>query len=249
MGQEQEKRLMELYEKGVLTKEEARACFLEMAEEGEFTFVEERARLNFTLPSFKVFSSSKCKQEYSFDALEAMTIRLTEGRIQFIKNKKNQVHLTIVYPHEAALDKLAQIFIEDQKLLFETGLPCQLTVALPERWMSVLDLDLGCADARLDFLPFEDISLHSQAGRKQQDVRLTSTGAFSQFMTIQLAHAHVQVQVPKKQGIAGRVEAKRGPVLINKKEQTSPYLYNRDGDNLLHFQMKTTDGLLTMKGI
>ncbi|WP_053093925.1 hypothetical protein [Streptococcus sp. X13SY08] len=206
MGKEQEKRLIELYEKGILTKEEARACFLELAEEGDFTFVEERSKLNFTLPSFKVFSSSKRKQEYSFDTIEAMTIRLTEGRIHFIKNKKDQIHLSILYPHEADLAKLAQIFIEEEKLLFETGLPCQLTFALPEKWMSVLDLDLGCADARLDFLPFEDISIHSQTSKKQQDVRLTSTGSFSQFMTIQLAHAHVQVQVPKKQGIKGRVE-------------------------------------------
>ena len=76
MTQKREERLIELYEKGVLTKEEARACFKEMNQEPDFLFVEEKAKLNFTLPSFKVFASSKLKQAYSFDGIESLFLKL-----------------------------------------------------------------------------------------------------------------------------------------------------------------------------
>ena len=54
MVEERQKRLIELYEKGVLTKEEAKACFMELEEEPDFLFVEEKTRLSFSLPSLKI---------------------------------------------------------------------------------------------------------------------------------------------------------------------------------------------------
>ena len=55
MVEERQKRLIELYEKGVLTKEEAKACFMELEKEPDFLFVEEKTRLTFSLPNLKIF--------------------------------------------------------------------------------------------------------------------------------------------------------------------------------------------------
>ena len=81
MVEERQKRLIELYEKGVLTKEEAKACFMELEEEPDFLFVEEKTRLSFSLPSLKIFSSSKLKQDFHFSDVESMSINLKEGKI------------------------------------------------------------------------------------------------------------------------------------------------------------------------
>ena len=51
MVEERQKRLIERYDKGVLTKEEAKACFMELEEEPDFLVVEEKARLTFSLPN------------------------------------------------------------------------------------------------------------------------------------------------------------------------------------------------------
>ncbi len=88
MTQKREERLIELYEKGVLTKEEARACFKEMNQEPDFLFVEEKAKMNFTLPNFKVFASSKLKQAYTFEGIESLYLKLTEGRLSLTKSKQ-----------------------------------------------------------------------------------------------------------------------------------------------------------------
>lgn len=249
MGHE-EQRLIELYEKGVLTKEEARACFMELGENTDLLFLEEeKEKLTFTLPSFKVFTSSKLKQEFTFSDIEAMQIGLTEGRVQFIKGKTEQVLISISYPQQVAEESLPKIYIEQQQLYFTSPFPCHLTIALPDRWMSVLNLELGQADARLDYLPFEDICIQSVTDKKQQDIRLSSFGAFSQYLSVQLSHAHLQLTVPKGQAVNGQVESAVGQVQVNRRKQTSPYHYEQLGEHCLNFKIATTDSPITMKGI
>ncbi|WP_394404822.1 hypothetical protein [Streptococcus sp. 20-1249] len=249
MGQEQEKRVLELYEKGILTKEEAKACFLELNADCDFLFIEEKAKLGFTLPHFKVFSSSKLKQEFTFSDIESIKIRLTEGRIQFTKQKKEDCVIRIVYPQQLEQEDLPKIFIEEEQLYFESRFPCQVAIALPDKWMSVLDLDLGQADARLDYLPFEDISIYSQTDKKQQDVRLAVAGKFSQHLSVQFCHANVQLQLAKNQGVQGRLESRIGKVWVGRKSHPSPYICQQEGQYPLQVKMLTLDGQLSVKGI
>lgn len=249
MGQEQERRVLELYEKGVLTKEEAKACFLELNADSDFLFIEEKAKLGFTLPHFKIFSSSKLKQEFTFSAIESMKIRLTEGRIQFLKHKKNDCAVRIVYPQQVEEEDLPKIFIEEERLYFDSRFPCQVTISLPEKWMSILDLDLGQADARLDYLPFEDISIYSQTDKKQQDIRLAAQGKFSQHLSLAFCHANVQLQLAKNQGFNGKIESRTGKVWVNRKSQISPFTYQQEGHYPLQVKMMTLDGQLSLKGM
>lgn len=248
MEQERD-RLIELYEKGALTKEEAKACFIELNADVDFLFEEEKPKFSLSRPTFRIFSSSKLKQRFSFQDIESMKIRLSQGRIDLIKNKSKQVDVFLVYPHQTAQDQLPNIYIEQEKLFFDSKLPCRLTIALPEQWMSVLDLELGCANARLDFLPFEDISIHSMTDKKQQDVRITSSGQLSQYFSIQLAHANLSLHLPKKQGLIGRVDSKQGQVNVNRRKKKTPYRCEKQGDNALHLKVSTIDSLLTVKGI
>lgn len=249
MVSEKQKRLLELYEKGVLTKEEAKACFMELDEEVDYLFVEEKAHLTFTLPSLKVFSSNKLKQNFRFTDIESMNIRLREGKVSFHKNKGSEILFSILYPQKPEGEELPQIYVEKKALHFAPSIPCQLTVLLPERWMSVLDLEIGQADARLDYLPFEDVSIHSHSDKKQQDIRVTSYQGFSQHLHFEVMQAPIHMIVSKHQGLKGRFESSRGTVEINRKKKTSPYLYEKAGEKMVYLQVHTDSSPLIMKGM
>ncbi len=249
MTQKREERLIELYEKGVLTKEEARACFKEMNQEPGFLFVEEKAKLNFTLPSFKVFASSKLKQAYSFDGIESLFLKLSEGRLTLTKSKSEQITVEIVYNQDAPEDKLPRLYVEKKGLYFNSSLACSLTISLPQEWMSVLAVELGQADARLDYLPFEDISIRSSRDKKQQDIRLTTCGGYPQHLYVQLAHAPFTLQTGKGQGIRGQIESQSGQVVVNRKKKNSPYQFEKSGNDLLFIKAQTGQGAFYVKGI
>lgn len=249
MTQKREERLIELYEKGVLTKEEARACFKEMNQEPDFLFVEEKAKSNFTLPSFKVFTSSKLKQAYSFDGIESLFLKLSEGRLTLTKSKNEQITVEIVYNQDAPEDKLPRLYVENKGLYFNSSLACHLTISLPQEWMSVLAVELGQADARLDYLPFEDISIRSSRDKKQQDIRLTTCGGYPQHLYVQLAHASFTLQTGKGQGIRGQIESQSGQVLVNRKKKISPYQFEKSGNDLLFIKAQTGQGAFYVKGI
>ncbi|HFU3969266.1 TPA: hypothetical protein ACGO20_000764 [Streptococcus suis] len=249
MTQKREERLIELYEKGVLTKEEARACFKEMNQEPDFLFVEEKSKSNFTLPSFKVFASSKLKQAYSFDGIESLFLKLSEGRLTLTKSKNEQITVEIVYNQDAPEDKLPRLYVENKGLYFNSSLACRLTISLPQEWMSVLDVELGQADARLDYLPFEDISIRSSRDKKQQDIRLTTCGGYPQHLYVQLAHASFTLQTGKGQGIRGQIESQSGQVLVNRKKKISPYQFEKSGNDLLFIKAQTGQGAFYVKGI
>ena len=249
MTQKREERLIELYEKGVLTKEEACACFREMNQEPDFLFVEEKAKLNFTLPSFKVFASSKLKQAYSFDGIESLFLKLSEGRLTLTKSKNEQITVEIVYNQDAPEDKLPRLYVEKKGLYFNSSLACSLTISLPQEWMSVLAVELGQADARLDYLPFEDISIRSSRDKKQQDIRLTTCGGYPQHLYVQLAHAPFTLQTGKGQGIRGQIESQSGQVVVNRKKKNSPYQFERSGNDLLFIKAQTGQGAFYVKGI
>ncbi len=249
MVSEKQKRLLELYEKGVLTKEEAKACFMELEEESDFLFVEEKERLSFTLPSFKVFSSNKLKQNFRFSDIESMNIRLREGKVSFQKNKGAEILFSILYPQKPEGEELPQIYVEKKALHFASAIPCQLTVLLPERWMSVLDLDIGQADTRLDYLPFEDVSVHSHSDKKQQDIRVTSYQGFSQHLHFEVMQAPIHMVMSKHQGLKGRFESNQGTVEINRKKKTSPCVCEKAGDKIVYLQIQTESSPLIMKGI
>lgn len=249
MTQKREERLIELYEKGVLTKEEACACFREMNQEPDFLFVEEKAKLNFTLPSFKVFTSSKLKQAYSFDGIESLFLKLSEGRLTLTKSKNEQITVEIVYNQDAPEDKLPRLYVEKKGLYFNSSLACSLTISLPQEWMSVLAVELGQADARLDYLPFEDISIRSSRDKKQQDIRLTTCGGYPQHLYVQLAHAPFTLQTGKGQGIRGQIESQSGQVVVNRKKKNSPYQFEKSGNDLLFIKAQTGQGAFYVKGI
>ena len=249
MTQKREERLIELYEKGVLTKEEACACFREMNQEPDFLFVEEKAKLNFTLPSFKVFASSKLKQAYSFDGIESLFLKLSEGRLTLTKSKNEQITVEIVYNQDAPEDKLPRLYVEKKGLYFNSSLACHLTISLPQEWMSVLAVELGQADARLDYLPFEDISIRSSRDKKQQDIRLTTCGGYPQHLYVQLAHAPFTLQTGKGQGIRGQIESQSGQVVVNRKKKNSPYQFEKSGNDLLFIKAQTGQGAFYVKGI
>ncbi|HEL1600973.1 TPA: hypothetical protein U1V09_000420 [Streptococcus suis] len=249
MTQKREERLIELYEKGVLTKEEARACFKEMNQEPDFLFVEEKVKLNFTLPSFKVFASSKLKQAYSFEGIESLYLKLTEGRLSLTKSKTDQIRVEISYNQDAPEDKLPSIYVEKCGLYFSSSLPCRVSISLPEVWMSVLDLELGQADARLDYLPFEDISIRSSRDKKQQDIRLTTCGGYPQHLFVQLVQAPLTLQTGKGQGIQGQIESTSGQVFVNRKKKNSPYQFEKSGNDLLFLKVQTGQGGIYVKGI
>ena len=249
MTQKREERLIELYEKGVLTKEEACACFREMNQEPDFLFVEEKAKLNFTLPSFKVFTSSKLKQAYSFDGIESLFLKLSEGRLTLTKSKNEQITVEIVYKQDAPEDKLPRLYVEKKGLYFNSSLACSLTISLPQEWMSVLAVELGQADARLDYLPFEDISIRSSRDKKQQDIRLTTCGGYPQHLYVQLAHAPFTLQTGKGQGIRGQIESQSGQVVVNRKKKNSPYQFEKSGNDLLFIKAQTGQGAFYVKGI
>ena len=249
MTQKREERLIELYEKGVLTKEEACACFREMNQEPDFLFVEEKAKLNFTLPSFKVFTSSKLKQAYSFDGIESLFLKLSEGRLTLTKSKNEQITVEIVYNQDTPEDKLPRLYVEKKGLYFNSSLACHLTISLPQEWMSVLAVELGQADARLDYLPFEDISIRSSRDKKQQDIRLTTCGGYPQHLYVQLAHAPFTLQTGKGQGIRGQIESQSGQVVVNRKKKNSPYQFEKSGNDLLFIKAQTGQGAFYVKGI
>ncbi len=249
MAQKREERLIELYEKGVLTKEEARACFKEMNQEPDFLFVEEKAKMNFTLPNFKVFASSKLKQAYTFEGIESLYLKLTEGRLSLTKSKTDQIRVEISYNQDAPEDKLPSIYVEKCGLYFSSGLPCRVSISLPEVWMSVLDVELGQADARLDYLPFEDISIRSSRDKKQQDIRLTTCGGYPQHLFVQLVQAPLTLQTGKGQGIQGQIESTSGQVFVNRKKKSSPYQFKKIGSDLLFVKAQTEQGAFYVKGI
>ncbi|HFI0130176.1 TPA: hypothetical protein ACGOSD_000360 [Streptococcus suis] len=249
MTQKREERLIELYEKGVLTKEEARACFKEMNQEPEFLFVEEKEKLNFSLPIFKVFASSKLKQAYTFEGIESLFLKLSEGRLIFTKSKNNQLGVEICYNQDAPEDRLPHLYVEKKCLHFSSGLACHLTISLPQEWMSVLDLELGQADARLDYLPFEDISIRSSRDKKQQDIRLTTCGGYPQHLNVELAQAPFTLQTSKGQGIRGQIESQSGQVLVNRKKKASPYQFEKSGNDVLFIKAQTGQGAFYVKGI
>ncbi|HFI0676844.1 TPA: hypothetical protein ACGO16_000895 [Streptococcus suis] len=249
MTQKREERLIELYEKGVLTKEEARACFKEMNQEPDFLFVEEKEKLNFSLPIFKVFASSKLKQAYTFEGIESLFLKLSEGRLTFIKSKNNQLGVEICYNQDAPEDRLPHLYVEKKCLYFSSGLACHLTISLPQEWMSVLDLELGQADARLDYLPFEDISIRSSRDKKQQDIRLTTCGGYPQHLNVELAQAPLTLQTSKGQGIRGQIESQSGQVLVNRKKKASPYQFEKTGNDVLFIKAQTGQGAFYVKGI
>ncbi|MCQ8261458.1 hypothetical protein NF418_08305 [Streptococcus suis] len=249
MTQKREERLIELYEKGVLTKEEARACFKEMNQEPDFLFVEEKEKLNFSLPIFKVFASSKLKQAYTFEGIESLFLKLSEGRLTFAKSKNNQLSVEICYNQDAPEDRLPHLYVEKKCLYFSSGLACRLTISLPQEWMSVLDLELGQADARLDYLPFEDISIRSSRDKKQQDIRLTTCGGYPQHLFVQLVQAPLTLQTGKGQGIQGQIESTSGQVFVNRKKKASPYQFEKSGNDLLFIKAQTGQGAFYVKGI
>lgn len=249
MTQKREERLIELYEKGVLTKEEARACFKEMNQEPDFLFVEEKEKLNFSLPIFKVFASSKLKQAYTFEGIESLFLKLSEGRLTFAKSKNNQLSVEICYNQDAPEDRLPHLYVEKKCLYFSSGLACRLTISLPQEWMSVLDLELGQADARLDYLPFEDISIRSSRDKKQQDIRLTACGGYPQHLNVELAQAPLTLQTSKGQGIRGQIESPSGQVLVNRKKKASPYQFEKSGNDVLFIKAQTGQGAFYVKGI
>ncbi|HFI0507288.1 TPA: hypothetical protein ACGOZ0_001311 [Streptococcus suis] len=249
MTQKREERLIELYEKGVLTKEEARACFKEMNQEPDFLFVEEKEKLNFSLPIFKVFASSKLKQAYTFEGIESLFLKLSEGRLTFTKSKNNQLGVEICYNQDAPEDRLPHLYVEKKCLYFSSGLACRLTISLPQEWMSVLDLELGQADARLDYLPFEDISIRSSRDKKQQDIRLTTCGGYPQHLNVELAQAPLTLQTSKGQGIRGQIESPSGQVLVNRKKKASPYQFEKTGNDVLFIKAQTGQGAFYVKGI
>ncbi|HFI0159209.1 TPA: hypothetical protein ACGOSR_001434 [Streptococcus suis] len=249
MTQKREERLIELYEKGVLTKEEARACFKEMNQVPDFLFVEEKEKLNFTLPIFKVFASSKLKQAYTFEGIESLFLKLSEGRLTFTKSKNNQLGVEICYNQDAPEDRLPHLYVEKKCLYFSSGLACRLTISLPQEWMSVLDLELGQADARLDYLPFEDISIRSSRDIKQQDIRLTTCGGYPQHLNVELAQAPLILQTSKGQGIRGQIESPSGQVLVNRKKKASPYQFEKSGNDVLFIKAQTGQGAFYVKGI
>lgn len=249
MTQKREERLIELYEKGVLTKEEARACFKEMNQEPDFLFVEEKEKLNFSLPIFKVFASSKLKQAYTFEGIESLFLKLSEGRLTFAKSKNNQLSVEICYNQDAPEDRLPHLYVEKKCLYFSSGLACRLTISLPQEWMSVLDLELGQADARLDYLPFEDISIRSSRDIKQQDIRLTTCGGYPQHLNVELAQAPLILQTSKGQGIRGQIESPSGQVLVNRKKKASPYQFEKSGNDVLFIKAQTGQGAFYVKGI
>lgn len=249
MAQEQQERLIELYEKGVLTKEEARACFLKFEERPDVLFVEEKTKLNFTLPSLKVFSSSKLKQEYSFEGIESLFLSLTEGKVGFIKSKSDQIQVKLVYPQQTDQNLLPQLYVEKKGLHFTSTVSCQLTVSLPEEQLAILDLQIGSADVKLDYLPFEDISIRSKSDKKQQDIRINGYGQFPQHLYIQTIQAPIHLTLAKHQGLVGRLESQSGQISVNHKKKASPCYCEKTGQELLHLKLQTEKSSLLVKGV
>ncbi|HFU4012275.1 TPA: hypothetical protein ACGO3F_001285 [Streptococcus suis] len=248
MSYQQRERLMELYEKGVLTKEEAKACFLTFDERPEQLFVEEKTKLSFSLPSLKVFSSTKRQQAYQFQGIESLFIRLTSGKVVFSKSKSDDLQVKIVYPSQTREEDLPQFFVENKGLYYSSAVSCQLMVFLPEAWLSILDLDLGKAEARLDYLPFEDMAVHSQMDEKQQDVRLTLDGSRSQALSIQVRMAPIHLNLGKQLGIKGKMEAKSGQLIINRKKIANPFICDRAGQETAFVRIQTDRSPITLKG-
>lgn len=246
---EPQERLIELYEKGVLTKEEARACFLEFDEEPEFLGEEDKPRLSFTLPRLKVFSSSRLTQDYTFNSIESLFISMSQGKLVFVKSKSDTVRIQLTYPQHTNQAFLPQIYVENQGLHFASNLSCHMTVSLPEQWMSILNLELGRADARLDYLPFEDISIHSATDKKQQDIRLAMMNHMSQHLFLQLVEAPVYIQLAKQQGLRGKMESSMGQLVVNRKKKSSPYFCEKKGEQLLHLHIKTVTSPIIVKGV
>lgn len=248
---EEEKRLLELYEKGALTKEEAKACSQELglAIEELFILEEEKPRFGFTFPSFKVFSSTKLKQEFTFEQVSALHIRLTEGKLQFLKHKKDHVQVNLTYWTEPTETPLPQLYLEGECLRFDGYLPCQMVVSLPETLLSVLDLEVGQADVRLDYLPFEDMSIRSQTDKKQQEIRLVTGGRSSQHLLCQLRQAAVFISLAKGQGIKGKLTSTNGKVMINRREHASPCYCEKTGEATLYLQMETQTSPIHVKGV
>ncbi|HEL1639755.1 TPA: hypothetical protein TXL57_000660 [Streptococcus suis] len=249
MAQEQQERLIELYEKGVLTKEEARACFLEFEDRPDVLFVEEKTKLSFTLPSLKVFSSSKLKQEYSFEGIESLFLSLIEGKVTFNKSKTGQIHIKLIYPQQTDQAVLPQLYVEQKGLHFTSTVPCQLTVSLPDQQLGILDLQIGRADVKLDYLPFEDISIRSKTYKKQQDIRINGYGQFPQHLYLQLSQAPIHLILAKNQGIIGRLESYSGQVYINHKKKVSPCYCEKTGKEMLYLKMQTDRSSLLVKGV
>ncbi|MDW8741780.1 hypothetical protein ODU07_04350 [Streptococcus suis] len=249
MSRTQEERLIELYEKGVLTKAEVRALFLELDQQPEFLLEDEKAKLSFSLPNLKVFSSNKRKQEYSFDGIESLFLNILAGRLTVTQSKTDQVGLEIIYQENASEEKLPQLYVEKKGLYFSSSLPCKLTISLPQRWMSVFDLDLGQADARLDYLPFEDISIRSSKDKKQQDIRLNTCGGYAQHLYVQLDQAPLILQAGKGQGIQGKIESETGQIRVNRRKKISPYRFEKSGDDVLYIRAQTGQSAFYVKGI
>ncbi len=247
MTKASQERVLELFEKGVLTQEEARACFLELGEE-DILFVEEKKRLGFTMPSFKVFSSSKAKQEYFFDQIETLNLKIPDGKITFTKNKNAQIRLNLQFSQQAAQNQLPQVYLEGQTLRFESNLPCQISLALPDRWFSVLEMDVGKAEVKLDYLPFEDVTLTSREAR-QGGIRIISQGQHSQHIFLQVRQADVQFQSPRQQAVKGRIESGADQIRVNRKKKSLPYLFEKEGQTPLYVQVRMREGQFHMKGI
>lgn len=222
---------------------------MELDEELDVLFVEEKSRLSFTLPSLKVFSSNKLKQNFRFSDIESMNIRMKEGKVIFQKNKGTELLFSVLYPQKLEGEELPQIYVEKKALHFSPTISCQLTVSLPEMWMSILELELGQADARLDYLPFEDVSIRSHSDNKQQDIRVTSYQGFSQHLHFEVMRAPIHMNVAKHQGLKGRFESSRGTVEINRKKQISPYICEKAGEKMVYLQVQTESSPLIMKGM
>lgn len=249
MVQRHEERLLELYEKGVLTKEETRACFKDLHGGQELFLGEERSKLSFTLPNLRIFSSSQHKQEYSFEGIDSLFLSLSDGKVSLTKSKSDKLQVMIAYSQEGCPDYFPQVYVENRSLYFTSPLACQLTIRLPEAGMSVLDIDIGRADARLDYLPFEDISIHSKTDKKQQDIRLVPASSSSQHLYVQLHQAPLSLSLSKKQGVQARVESRAGQVMVNKKKRVSPYVFEQSGQETLYIKAELEQGQLVLKGV
>lgn len=249
--QDTQERLMELYEKGALTKEETKACYLELGMQADALFLAEetqKSRFGFTLPSFKVFSSTKLKQEFQFEDVTAMSIRLTKGRVSFVKHKKPYILVQVTYPTGAG-EELPQIYVEMGRLRFDSYLPCQLTVSFPEQMLSVLELDMGRADVRLDYVPFEDICIRSQMDDKQQELRLTPLSGYNQHLLCQLREVPLTLFLGKQQGIKGKLTSSKGRLRVNRKEHASPCFCEKTGETFLYLQVETQSSPIILKGV
>ncbi|KXT78460.1 hypothetical protein [Streptococcus sp. DD13] len=105
---------------------------------------------------------------YDLPLLSSFFLTIRDGQVYFKRGDQEGIQLEILSWDGQEPQQLPNVEVDENQLRVHLFGKSQVTVYLPECWLSILELKVGQASVNLEYAPFEDITIESSSDKNNR---------------------------------------------------------------------------------